>query len=291
MPQRIPQAFINAELGATRLLARHHKLSMNYFMKTTAHRQHRYNVLTMKAMLSSQMPTKWELGFRIIVSSLLHEEINMPPRLSSTNESRDFCTGNVNLMNLDDREEMVFQTNLNDLRSLHMYTEVRDSQPISKEYAWAKTHIGRPSHKQLQLYLDKWRCKHNTTKLKLLARANSMMLKGQRRRLFNLDVHDGECSLCDSNVQQTLAHLTCSCSGTEDIRSRLYQSVMSHLNPHNQHPGQIDDLLQTFQYDAFNDLNKLYVLLGKPTGLRSTDDKIDSSFRKFLYRLNRKLDL
>ena len=284
MPSRIPQAFINFELGSTRLLARHHKLTFDYFMKTSAHRPNRLNHVTLSSLLSSARPTVWERGFRDVLSSLALNDL--PPRGSAVQILRSFCEGSVNLISLDEREEMFVRSSLENCQSLHLHAAVRNHEDISKGYAWAKTHIGRKSHRQFQHYLDNWRDQGKTAKLKLLARADSLMLRAQQRRFYKLDRADGCCNLCDSSVQQTLLHLCCDCHSTTHIRSSLYNKVLAHLASCNRGPKLRGTALQPEEFDAFDNLNKFYVCLGKPTGCLKADMRIDASFRTFLRKLH-----
>ena len=62
--------------------------------------------------------------------------------------------------------------------------------------------------------------------------------------------------------------------------------MLAHLASCNRGPKLRDTALQPEEFDAFDNLNKFYICLGKPTGCLKADMRIDASFRTFLRKLH-----
>ncbi len=165
------------------------------------------------------------------------------------------------------------------LNSLGLYGTLRCWTPISEDYAWARTHKNRQSHRYLEHYLDDWGWKSETL-MKLRFRTGCDRLNWRISRLNNTPVADSHCLSCaGEDAPETVSHYVMHCSAYAVQRREMFDKVGRTLERY-------DDLenvtvkSQDFMRGSIN--RKLRILLGERTGMLKVNRSIDRYFKKFL---------
>ena len=226
--------------------------------------------------------TRWARGLRSIMLSLLKPDAQPVPQLG--NDPDDFvrCL-NDDLLSVEDRDEVFFYAQAERLPSLTRYHQLRSWNDVSKEYAWATTHIGRKSHRHCQLHLDDW---HDpaATRLKILARTGGLHWAEKRARWAGMEIHEGFCSACDRKEPENLSHAFFDCPQSLQARNSMLRRVRNALS---RLPlGVAGPPLVAFEFMSREE--KLLLYLGKRNESKRVDAIVDSAVKRFLKVANAK---
>ena len=276
VPKCVPSAFVRMELGLQSMRSRWDKLILNYVDAICKVEDERYTKITLANILASNAVTNWEAGLIKICRSF--ENADCPDRFFGIEELHNL-TKDL-LPQIGSRDEEAIWSEIDSLNSLKFYKHIRSREKIDQKHAWAKTHIGRHSHRFLENYLDDWRYNKEPSKLYLLARANALPLNSQTRRFNNLDLHFGTCQFCKSEDQQDLHHLVCLCPGLSNLQQKLHKSTMWILSN-----SRTENVLSPNTFSNLLPQEQLYVYLGKRINCTWAEDKIRIAFQKFLHKI------
>ena len=152
------------------------------------------------------------------------------------------------------------------------FAALKNWEPIEKEYAFAKTHIGRPGSRFPEDYLDWMGSDPMGVRLKTLARSNQLLINATQARRADCGGVAARCICCDLSEPETIDHFMLRCPTLEIEREKMIRKVVEALDR--------VDLSHDFNSASHHD--KLLTLLGKQTGCPKTDRLVDRAVRKYL---------
>lgn len=276
VPLRFPNVAVRLELGMQSIASRLEGLSLRFFSRLCSFPPQRIGHQVCLAAFQQRIP--WARDVKRLIRSLVSPGRPLPPPDQSPMAWLDYL--NNHAVSIQDRDEVNIRLEVQTMPSLLNYFQLRCWKNVNRTYAWAKSHIGRRSHRHCELYLDSW-VDRKGARLKLQARTGCLWWRLYASNCLLLEEEDSFCDLCDSQSPQTYSHLFFQCPGTQEDRLRLWggvQRALERLHPDPHHP----DLMTIERFFLCSPTQKMNLALGSPSGVPGVDKLIDALVRRFL---------
>jgi hypothetical protein len=164
-----------------------------------------------------------------------------------------------------------------------VFAVAKNWRDITKRYAYAKTHIGRPGSRFPEPYLDNWADDKLGCRLKLKARSGQLLLNARQADRGKAGGCAARCLCCDENSPETLQHFLIQCPAFNEEREAMVGRVHEALDALAR-KDPIGVSMSVADFDCSGPAEKVQVLLGSQTGCPVIDTRIDRACRKYLKR-------
>ena len=152
-PTRVPTVALHLETGTIPLQSRWDQLCSSFFAKVSCFDERRISAHVLRCTVSSN--TRWAAGLRTLISSLRKPDAApMPPIQADSMQLWNYFR--VNRRSIAARDEAIARDQVLQLPSLSRFFHLRSWEPISREHAWATTHVRLLSHLHCEAFLDQW---------------------------------------------------------------------------------------------------------------------------------------
>ena len=184
---------------------------------------------------------------------------------------------------VDKRECDDLKEHVSSMSTLENYHHIKCWEIISKERAYAKTHIGRQAPRFLEPYLVEWPNDKRGTRLKILARSGQLLLNGMQAQRSRAMGALSMCLCCNSDSEETFHHFLMECPAYHHLRNRRDQRVHRALSAAQRgvEPGLV---MNSGEFDSLSSYDRMLRILGKRMDFVKTEEAIDRACRKYLVR-------
>ncbi len=271
-PARAPIPVLYLELGQVPLQGRWDKLTLGFAKRACKNRRRILWEVFSRAMETNTR--QWPVYVNALLRSCYRGPLPIPDQLYTRMAIYDARGERI-----DARDEFQLRAQAHALPSLENYCRIRHWGRITKEYAWALTHVTRHGHRFLEPYLDDWdHGKECRAKMRFRSGCQEIAWQLSKVRRGALDA--SRCYSCHLNAPESANHFLFLCPAYDAPRATLYRTVRLCMQAAQDTNPQLEFTVQDF-FEARHQV-RLQFLMGRRSGCLALDKSLDRAAKRFL---------